>query len=57
MAENIDPVSRPARPAGSTTPTAMAITPAVVPVSQSQTQEAVPKAKAPKKGILAGRGT
>ena len=43
-----------ARPAGSTTQTAMARTPGVVPVSQSQTQEAVPKAKAPKKGILAG---
>ena len=32
----------------------MARTPDVVPVSQSQTQEAAPKAKAPKKGILAG---
>ena len=42
------------RPAGSTTQTAMARTPDVVPESQSQTQEAAPKAKAPKKGILAG---
>ena len=32
----------------------MARTPDVVPESQSQTQEAAPKAKAPKKGILAG---
>ena len=53
IAENIDPVPRGARPAGSTTPTAMS-GPGGMPVSVTQTQEAAPKAKAPRKGILAG---
>ena len=52
IAGNIDPLSRGAWPAGSTTPTALARAD-IVPVSQTQTQE-VPKAKAAKKGILAG---